>query len=609
MKKTLYISAFALMLVGTSFTSCSDFLEADNKTTANKTADDYLIDHPDELLMQAYASTYKFADAVDINEEGTDLYIPVRGKSASSFDQYTLNASNSDVYSYYKSIYTMINNANAVIHYNDQKIENPTFDAEAKFLRAWGYYLLTQQFGRVPYLTTYYKELSNSFPRTDLEIIYTSCIEELEAVVKAVEEDKEFSLSGKAGAPSIEAYKALLAKLYLSAAWDLDTEVTNEENGEYVINSKERFKKAAEWAAKAVGSTYGGDPATLALSFADKWSPDNENNKEAIWSILYNKAVGVANNLQYNYGNYYGECTATGLKNVGSTHAQSKKSLYLFAENDLRYEGTFMTTIHQYDKEVGEWPMTGYYAAYKNPTYQSVAYQYFPYYMTKTAVEKIFNENKNNYKWVDETKLKEDEKVHYNVAPQAYILDESNCVKFTFAEDGSFASEPYTYEALSTQVAGGICVKKFDDANSSKVKSNDCYRSVLVFHTSDLYLTLAEAYYMAGEVELALKYVNAVRNRSEAGELASFDASDYQKIYKYPAAQGGFNAIDIILDERARECYAERTRWTDLRRTKQLVRYNNKYNENLVGKVNVLRPIPTNEMSANTGITDQNPGY
>ena len=78
--------------------------------------------------------------------------------------------------------------------------------------------------------------------------------------------------------------------------------------------------------------------------------------------------------------------------------------------------------------------------------------------------------------------------------------------------------------------------------------------------------------------------------------------------------------IDLILDERARELYAEGHRWMDLRRTKQLVRYNVQFSEyisdaaamaNNKGEIKWYRPIPANEISANTGISqeDQNPGY
>ena len=598
MKKSLYISALILMLAGTSLTSCSDFLDADNKTTANKTADDYLILHPDEILNEAYASLYDFAATVAINEEGTDLYIPVRGKAASEFDQYTLNASNADVYSYYKALYTTINNANCVIHYNNQKLENKAWDAEAKFLRCWAYYLLTQQFGKVPYVTEYYKDYTTNFPRTELKTVYESCISELEDVYNKVN-DGSVTLGSAVGAPSKLAFASLLAKFYLAKAWDCD--VTAEGENVAPISGNENFAAAAKWAAIASGNTDGSDPKALTLDFAEKWSATNIHNAEYIWGVEYNKATGVAHSLQNDYGNYYGECKVTGNKNVGSTHAQSEKSLYLFAANDKRYEGTFMTTIYNFDRSTG-WLQSGYYAAYNNPSYPKICYRYFPYYVTQSEAESELKADKAKYAY---------NTAEGNNASKAYILDANNSVRFDFSEDGSFEANPYTYATLSTQVAGGICVKKFDDANSEMVTSKGDYKSIPVFHTSDLYLTAAEAYYMAGNTDLAEKYVNAVRSRANAGDISLTDMSKYTNIYRYSAASGGFKAIDIILDERARECYAERTRWIDLRRTKQLVRYNKAYNKLLQGgTVKTLRPIPTNEMSNNSGIGgDQNPGY
>ena len=99
--------------------------------------------------------------------------------------------------------------------------------------------------------------------------------------------------------------------------------------------------------------------------------------------------------------------------------------------------------------------------------------------------------------------------------------------------------------------------------------------------------------------------------------LASFGA--YQPEY---STSGSFKMtdLDLILDERARELYAEGQRWMDLRRTKQLVRYNVEFSEyisaasdmaNNKGEIKWYRPIPANEISANSGISqaDQNPGY
>ena len=124
---------------------------------------------------------------------------------------------------------------------------------------------------------------------------------------------------------------------------------------------------------------------------------------------------------------------------------------------------------------------------------------------------------------------------------------------------------------------------------------------------------------MAGNEPEALKKVNDVRKRAKAGELGSFGAYEamYTGITNVPFA---VTPLDVILDERARELYAERTRYEDLRRTKQLMRYNLAFSrvisspsqmQNTKGEYKWLRPIPANEIKFNNGISqeDQNLGY
>jgi hypothetical protein len=169
----------------------------------------------------------------------------------------------------------------------------------------------------------------------------------------------------------------------------------------------------------------------------------------------------------------------------------------------------------------------------------------------------------------------------------------------------------------NVQVNNGACVKKFDDAAADFTNQANDYRDIVVLHVSDMYLVAAEAYLMAGQQSQALDKINAVRARAGLAALSSFSAYDPQY-----TTTGSFTIkdIDLILDERARELYAEGHRWMDLRRTKQLVRYNVQFSEyitdasamaNSKGEIKWYRPIPANEISANTGISqeDQNPGY
>jgi hypothetical protein len=160
-------------------------------------------------------------------------------------------------------------------------------------------------------------------------------------------------------------------------------------------------------------------------------------------------------------------------------------------------------------------------------------------------------------------------------------------------------------------------VKKFDDPETPQQNNSTGYRDVVVLHLSDVYLTAAEAYLMAGDPATALARINAVRRRAHAVELSSFESyePDYERDENFT-----ITPLDLLLDERARELYAEQTRWMDLRRTRQLVRYNIAFNpsissaadmSNVRGEIKWLRPIPAAEIETNTAITvaDQNAGY
>ncbi len=603
MKIKILSFALSLSAAMTLLTGCAGFLDADNKSTV--TADAYFSTEEglSALRVNLYTSLKALVTNVNMTEWGTDLYAATRGSDPGDFQKYGYTPENSGVSSYWKSCYELINNANGLIKYGSG---NAAFVAEARFFRAYGHYLLSQQFGAVPYVTDFIESDFNNYPRKPLDALYAEIVSELEAL----RDDTNLPETDHKGHVSRQAVKALLAKVCLAAAWDLETTLTDALEGTYTTSPSTYTSKASQYAEEAIGGV------ALTMSFEDKWSYTNEGNAEEIFSVQYERngypgdAQTGGHGRQNTYGSNYGDPAVTGLKSCSGTLAFAPKALYLWDKGDTRYEATFMTTIYNY---FGEWPKTGYYAYYHateaEKAAMGIADRYFPWYVTKAEAQQYITEHNSQF-----VQGEGPNKCHVHILADPAI-------QFSFNFDGSISEtvteEYYTY--ISHNNAAVTCVKKFDDpATIQLATSSNDYRDIVVFHVSDMYLMAAEAYMLAGDETKALEYINAVRSRAGATTLSAY--SDYTVNYVTGTSFGAIRPVDLILDERARELYAETTRWTDLRRTRQLVRYNVEFNKfvnspadmsNVKGEVKWYKPIPASEIATNSGIsdTDQNPGY
>ena len=610
MKKIIYIAfATALMAGGGAMSSCSDFLEAENKTNIN--SDDYFVTMGgmEGLRVYTYSLLKPITSTVDIYTWGTDLYVATRGGDPGDFHRYALTSTNSDVTDLYENCNKLIQSANSMIYYAGD--DDARYIAEAKFLRAYAYYILTQQFGSVPYITDYIRDAERNYPKTPLKEIYDNMIADLENVAKE-SSLPETSSGSDLGYVSRRAAYALLAKVCLAAGWDLGTTLGDAAAGTYTVNDKSYFEEAAKYADEAI------DGQSLTMSFEDKWNPANENNNpEIIFSVQYERDgnPGIlsedGHGLQNYFGSYYGVCTTNGTKYCNSGQALSDKALYLWGPGDTRFDGTFMNTIYNFD---GTWGTTGYYAYYnakpEDLETMGILYRFFPYYTTEEEAEAEFAAKQSQYACTG----------YINDGVHAYILGD-NVVKYDFNTDGTILKKStLSYTQSCVDPNGTTVCKKWDDPATAQENTNtkNGYRDIVLFHLSDMYLTGAEANLMAGDKAKALVYVNDVRDRSNAGHLGSF--AEYQPEYTIPANFGSITDLDVILDEKAREEFGELDRWMDLRRTRQLVRYNIAFNSyidgvgamsNALGQIKWYRPIPSEELSNNTALTDadQNPGY
>lgn len=569
MKKILYSVALAACCMGT-MTSCSDFLDASNKSNetakqsfATKEGLNNLVNDAYQHLQNVYAAPL-FTSCFSA---GTDMYADARNKMNEALNTYeTLTPENTDIKNLYTYLYSGIRAANSVSYYAqtaqvDDKTKSQLI-GEARVLAAYEYYLLVNNFGGVPIMKDFLTTADTGYPKSSPEDVYAYIISELEEVIsKNVLQASTATKGG--GRISQETAKAILAKTYLSAAWDL--------------NKQDYFSKAAALADEVIAGR------KLTTPFAKLWKADGsgDDNEEFLWDVEYDLAT--ANNTTSGgtewsgyYCNYLGG-NEDNIKATTSSYVPTLYALHCFKKGDQRYDATFMKELPDINK--GNAAGTGYWTWYKNGESlvgKPVTRYYSAWYETDADFEA--------WKAIDPANRANT----YRIPMDSQSKEAQNM-------DGR-DMEYYDNQQL---VYGSSPCKKFDDSKTAKTEKNTCYRDIHIITLPEMYLVAAEAYLKAGDNPKALARLNEVHQRAGLPALT------------------GTITIDDILDENACENFGNEARWMDLRRTQTLVTRCTKYNHEMgdkaaqyIGK-KLLRPIPQAAIDANDQLTlaDQNPGY
>lgn len=569
MKKILYSVALAACCMGT-MTSCSDFLDASNKSNvtakqsfATKEGLNNLVNNAYQHLQNVYAAPL-FTSCFSA---GTDMYADARNKMNEALNTYeTLTPENTDIKNLYTYLYAGIRAANSVSYYAqtaqvDEKTKGQLV-GEARVLAAYEYYLLVNNFGGVPIMKDFLTTADTGYPKSSAADVYAYIISELEDVIsKNVLQASTATKGG--GRISQETAKAILAKTYLSAAWDL--------------NKQEYFSKAAALADEVIAGR------RLTTPFAKLWKADGsgDDNEEFLWDVEYDLAT--ANNTTSGgtewsgyYCNYLGG-NEDNIKATTSSYVPTLYALHCFKKGDQRYDATFMKELPDINK--GNAAGTGYWTWYKNGESlvgKPVTRYYSAWYETDADFEA--------WKAIDPANRANT----YRIPMDSQSKEAQNM-------DGR-DMEYYDNQQL---VYGSSPCKKFDDSKTAKTEKNTCYRDIHIITLPEMYLVAAEAYLKAGDNPKALARLNEVHQRAGLSALT------------------GTITIDDILDENACENFGNEARWMDLRRTQTLVTRCTKYNHEMgdkaaqyIGK-KLLRPIPQAAIDANDQLTlaDQNPGY
>lgn len=563
MKRVLYLAAMACLL---GVSGCDDFLTPDNKSNVTDVQSFSTATGFQNLTNDVYAKLKVIYTAdPDFFNDGTDMYCDGRSKISEALHQYLqLTPENSEMKDLYTKCYDVIRAACAVEYYATgctmaESEKNRLID-EARTLRAHSYYLLVNTFGGVPMVNEFVTVAATGYPKSSAAEVYAYIIGELEAIVGAGNLVNSSAAKG-GGQVSKESAAALLANVYLSAAWDL--------------GKSDYFTQAAKYADNAIGGR------KLTTPFADLWKADRsgDDNAEFIFDIEFDyetahAQTGGGHSFSSYFCNYLGG-NEDNIKATSQAWIPTLYALQCFEKGDLRYDVTFMKTLPNINKGSDY----SYYSWYENGESMKgipVVRYYSAWYETDEEIAAWRAEDPDN-------------RADTYVIPMAENSFEP--------QDMSGASVKY-YDMLTQYVYSSSPCKKFDDSQTASKTGSNNFRDIHVFTLPEMYLVAAEAYLKAGDSNTALARLNEVRSRAGVAGATAID-------------------IDAILKERACELFGQGSRWFDLRRTQTLIDHNNKYNPQLMGSAasfigsKLLRPIPQAAIDANDQLSsaDQNPGF
>lgn len=598
MKKILYAAALAGMF---ALTGCEDFLTPENKSAV--TDKDYFTskDGFPTIVTDVYATlgtraTNKMFNSTNVNayfRAGTDLYMDARKNCDEAMHRWqNISPESSVPKEFYTNAYDAIRKCYTIDYYAPDVPESACSAAEkarmideCHTVACYYYYLLVNKFGGVPLVTEYASSAVSGYPRATAADVYAYIIAELERIISNNALIASSATNG-GGQISMEAAKAILAKTYLSAAWDL--------------NKEEYFAKAAAMADEVIA----GRPLTT--PFAELWAADysGDDNAEFIWDVEYDYDSSTSktsgNRWQSYFSNYYGG-QEDNMKNGDSSYAPTLHALKYFEKGDLRYDATFMKELY-----VTKNPWNAEKNDYIAPLIKDIGGNYFGKYDGTGSFVIIYypawyETDADVQAWRDADPTNRE---HAMISPMAETTYNVESV------DKTYLSKQVDYETEGRLLSYSCSpCRKFDDSVHPDYNAGRNFRDLHIITLPEMFFVAAEAYHKAGNDSKAAERLNSVRNR--AG-LASITLND---VVIDGLAKP--DMIDWILKESACESFGNGQRNIDLRRTGKLVEYNNLYNPQLKGNAEaaiagrLLWPIPQAAIDANGAMSeaDQNPGY
>ncbi|KEO72639.1 RagB/SusD family nutrient uptake outer membrane protein [Anditalea andensis] len=563
--KNISYKIFALMMALVTV-SCNDFLEEENLT--GLTADGYYVTEEGiEALVNSCYTPMRFwygkEDGIALTETGTDIFTRGNGMENPPVALYNsdLSGANNPLNFHWTRFYSALNSTNAAI----ARIPASPLSAslkltrlgEARFLRAFYLWHIVETWGGVHLSTEEVTSVQTTANKTSVEDFYTQIFNDLEFALEHLPESSNDY--GRAIKPAAEAF---MARMHLT-------------RGNY-----------AEAAAlgKRVINNYN---YSLVNTYADLWNINNVRNPEIVWAVNFTADLILNREL---------ETPVT---------PQNESGNILLRDGGNNSHLFFIMT---YDQLPGM-------------ARDIVNGRPFARFMPTAFLLDLYNEN------IDSRFHATFQTVWYSNRPGTYNipLSDGSTKPVTFAAgDTAILATKYViplaqrdalpYNVIDRSRTYGpngeprvrdryMSLRKFLDPARPTISQQQGQRDAFVIRLAEMYLLVAEAEMMTGNLSEAANHFNVVRRRAAyPGMEAQMEVSAAEM------------TIDLILDERAREFAGEQIRWFDLKRTGKLIERVQAHNPDAAANIrpfHMVRPIPQAMLDAvsNKSEFTQNEGY
>ena len=304
MKKYIILLLATTFLLGTSVSSCTNFLEEKPESefdegTFYKTVESLKVGAVGAFSTLRYMYNVGTNTPLFVGMVGTDeCMYPNETNLRGFIDRYTYTPTDGCIKQFWFRYYRLITACNTVI-YKAQGIEGDAklinrYVANVRFLRAWGYFNLVQTFGAVPLMTDHVTELTYDMGRTPVAEVY-----------QLIEDDLLFCLGEDVLPKEIDggwanywAAKTLLAKVYITMA---SARAADRVAGyEQIEQTDEKLYGDALALLQDVITNSGRD---LESVYGDVFKIENKNiNKETIWEIQFSAQNPYGSQWPKEYG-------------------------------------------------------------------------------------------------------------------------------------------------------------------------------------------------------------------------------------------------------------------------------------------------------------------